>query len=142
MNSNISLFFNNIVSESHAKQIENKLKIIRNKNILNKKVRNLYKWLQIQPDVLKTNSIDEIIVWDDSVWRMGTDIDIIWQKERQTYFPKVEETLEIQGQSLLQCPKCKQYKVDFYTKQTRSADEPETIFARCTIKTCKHRWRS
>ena len=55
MYSNISIYFKNIISESHANEIENKLKIIKNKYVLNKKVRDLYKWLEINPDVLKTN---------------------------------------------------------------------------------------
>ena len=142
MYSNISIYFKNIISESHANEIENKLKIIKNKYVLNKKVRDLYKWLEINPDVLKTNAVEEIIYWDVSVWRMGTEICKQWQKYRKEYFPEVEESLEMKGKSLLKCPKCKKYKVDFYTKQTRSADEPETIFARCTIKSCGHRWRS
>jgi DNA-directed RNA polymerase subunit M/transcription elongation factor TFIIS len=142
MSSNISLYFSNIISEEHAKQIEDILIKIKNKNAVNKKVRNLYKWLSIQPEILSTNTINEVIYWEESVWRMGTDINNIWQDERRKHFPEEEEEMNIEGQSLLQCPKCKQYKVDFYTKQTRSADEPETIFANCTIKSCGHRWRS
>jgi transcription elongation factor S-II len=41
--------------------------------------------------------------------------------------------------SLIQCRKCKQHKVTYTTLQTRSADEPETVFASCTI--CRHRFR-
>jgi DNA-directed RNA polymerase subunit M len=37
------------------------------------------------------------------------------------------------------CQKCKNQEAYFWTKQTRSADEAETKFFRCTK--CKHTWR-
>uniref|UniRef100_A0A6B2LTI0 DNA-directed RNA polymerase subunit n=1 Tax=Arcella intermedia TaxID=1963864 RepID=A0A6B2LTI0_9EUKA len=37
------------------------------------------------------------------------------------------------------CPECRHNVVRFYTKQIRSADEPETIFYTCTK--CFHKWR-
>lgn len=39
----------------------------------------------------------------------------------------------------LECPKCHGFKAKFYEKQTRSADEPMTVFARCML--CGARWR-
>lgn len=39
----------------------------------------------------------------------------------------------------LECPKCHGFKARYYEKQTRSADEPMTIFARCVL--CGFRWR-
>ncbi len=37
------------------------------------------------------------------------------------------------------CPKCKNKEAYFWTLQTRSSDEAETKFYRCTK--CKHTWR-
>jgi transcription factor S len=37
------------------------------------------------------------------------------------------------------CPKCKNQEAYFWTSQTRSGDEAETRFFRCTK--CKHTWR-
>ena len=37
------------------------------------------------------------------------------------------------------CPKCKNTEAYFWTSQTRSGDEAETRFFRCTK--CKHTWR-
>jgi len=37
------------------------------------------------------------------------------------------------------CPKCKNKEAYFWTSQTRSSDESETKFYRCTK--CKHTWR-
>ena len=38
-----------------------------------------------------------------------------------------------------QCPKCPNQEAYFWTSQTRSGDEAETRFFRCTK--CKHTWR-
>mmetsp|Transcript_15417 Transcript_15417/g.51739 ORF Transcript_15417/g.51739 Transcript_15417/m.51739 type:complete len:292 (-) Transcript_15417:64-939(-) len=40
---------------------------------------------------------------------------------------------------MFQCRKCKQKRTTFYQKQTRSADEPMTVFITC--KNCGHEWR-
>ena len=37
------------------------------------------------------------------------------------------------------CAKCNNSEAFFWTMQTRAADEPETMFYRCTK--CKHTWR-
>ncbi|VVB77712.1 Transcription factor S [uncultured archaeon] len=37
------------------------------------------------------------------------------------------------------CPKCQHKEAYFWTKQTRSGDEAETKFLKCTK--CKHTWR-
>lgn len=39
-----------------------------------------------------------------------------------------------------QCPKCSERKCTYYELQTRSADEPSTIFISCTV--CNFRWRT
>ena len=46
---------------------------------------------------------------------------------------------ETSAPSLLQCSKCKQYTVKTAEYQTRSADEPMTVFCNCT--TCGKRWK-
>jgi len=38
-----------------------------------------------------------------------------------------------------ECESCGHMKVFFWTLQTRAADEPETVFYRCTK--CSHTWR-
>ncbi|KAI6191222.1 DNA-directed RNA polymerase subunit [Aphelenchoides bicaudatus] len=40
-----------------------------------------------------------------------------------------------------QCPKCSNGRAYFMQLQTRSADEPATIFYRCASAECAHRWK-
>ena len=40
---------------------------------------------------------------------------------------------------ILQCPRCRSKKTEYYQRQIRSADEPMTTFARCRI--CDKRWK-
>jgi len=41
---------------------------------------------------------------------------------------------------LFKCGKCRGYKTTFYQMQTRSADEPMTVFVTC--HTCDRRWKT
>src|SRR6056300_1360404 len=41
---------------------------------------------------------------------------------------------------MLRCKRCKSYKTTFYQMQTRSADEPMTVFVTC--HNCDTRWKS
>ena len=40
---------------------------------------------------------------------------------------------------MLQCGKCKSRKTSYYEMQTRAADEPMTVFAKCHM--CGNRWK-
>ena len=40
---------------------------------------------------------------------------------------------------MFKCAKCKTSRTTFYQKQTRSADEPMTVFITC--RNCGHEWR-
>lgn len=46
---------------------------------------------------------------------------------------------EVNPKVEIECPKCKHKEAFFWTKQTRSSDEAETKFYKCTK--CKHTWR-
>ena len=39
------------------------------------------------------------------------------------------------------CPKCEHKRAYFMQIQTRSADEPMTVFYKCCNPVCGHRWR-
>ena len=56
------------------------------------------------------------------------------QQEQDDYILKPFEAEE----GVVQCHKCKSYKVFSVAVQTRAADEPMTTMAQCTI--CKSEW--
>lgn len=62
------------------------------------------------------------------------------------YYDRIKYREVINGRAddvpegLLQCGKCKSKRVAWYQMQTRSADEPMTVFATCAE--CGKRWKS
>ena len=60
--------------------------------------------------------------------KKASTIAVINEKELNTY-PKVQ----------IKCPECKHPEAFFWTLQTRSSDESETKFYKCTK--CEHTWR-
>jgi DNA-directed RNA polymerase subunit M len=62
-------------------------------------------------------------------------------KEKTDSAKKIEvvEPLEINPKIKVTCEKCGNNVAYYWTQQTRSADEPETRFFKCTK--CKHTWR-
>lgn len=50
----------------------------------------------------------------------------------------VHETVE---HEFIRCSKCGGKRLDVHRKQTRSLDEPETVFYSCINKNCMHKWR-
>lgn len=77
----------------------------------------------------------EAVYWNEREFRVWAGVAAPLAPEGAQ---REEEELDARP-SLLACPKCHQHRVDHFTKQTRSADEPETIFAHCLA--CGHRWR-
>ena len=66
-------------------------------------------------------------------------VQVDWERKNRT---AVLASAGIEAkESQLQCPKCKKRQVNYYQKQTRSADEPMTTFANCLSDGCLFRWR-
>ena len=42
---------------------------------------------------------------------------------------------------MFQCPKCKKRETTYYEQQTRSGDEPMTVFISCVAAGCGKQWR-
>lgn len=61
------------------------------------------------------------------------------KKKEKKKIEVVEEKIETHPIISAECPKCKHDKAYSWSKQTRAADEPETIFYKC-VK-CGHQWR-
>lgn len=51
----------------------------------------------------------------------------------------IDDEIETMPTTRAECPKCKNMKAEWWLRQTRGADEPETRFFRCTK--CKFTWR-
>lgn len=66
----------------------------------------------------------------------------VFDKERK----KIEEENDFNvcpyeiSEGVLQCKKCGCKKIFSFTKQTRSMDEPTTVFAMCSNKECNNKW--
>lgn len=60
-------------------------------------------------------------------------------KEMQQFRILQEESAENCADGMYQCGKCHKRKTIFTEMQTRSADEPMTVFLTCLV--CHHRWR-
>ncbi|KAH7578079.1 hypothetical protein JRO89_XS01G0338200 [Xanthoceras sorbifolium] len=60
------------------------------------------------------------------------------KKEIQPIF--TQDSMFEGPQTEVTCPSCKFGKAVYHELQTRSADEPMTIFYMCANKNCKHRW--
>ncbi|KAH9731376.1 DNA-directed RNA polymerase subunit [Citrus sinensis] len=60
------------------------------------------------------------------------------KKEIQPIF--TQDAMMEGPQTEVTCPACKHGKAVYHELQTRSADEPMSIFYMCANKNCKHRW--
>ena len=58
-------------------------------------------------------------------------------KTRSDYYK--QKQLREGSQSIFKCKKCGSQKCDYEQKQTRSADEPMTVFVTCL--NCDNRWK-
>jgi transcription elongation factor S-II len=65
-----------------------------------------------------------------------------WKETIEKHLKKFEyayENKKVATTDQFRCGKCKKRECTFYLMQTRSSDEPETIFIRCV--NCGHQWR-
>ncbi|VDN06902.1 unnamed protein product [Thelazia callipaeda] len=69
---------------------------------------------------------------------------------RSRYYPKLKDLDEVLGGPGAwenaqitdeRCPRCAGERAYFMQLQTRSADEPMTVFYRCANTECAHRWK-
>ncbi|KAE9416114.1 hypothetical protein Angca_004057 [Angiostrongylus cantonensis] len=74
----------------------------------------------------------------------------VTKKVSSRIYPKLKDLEEVLGGPSVwdnaqvtdeRCPNCSHGRAYFMQIQTRSADEPMTIFYRCANVDCAHRWR-
>ena len=100
--------------------------------------RRILEWIDHDPTLKEKYTVKQLLSWDDTILSLGTPLEKRHRLFLEDILPKqtiVDATME----SILQCGKCKQHKVDYFEKQTRSADEPMTLFCHCL--NCGARWR-
>lgn len=87
-----------------------------------------------------SNSLEDVVVAlkNDGLLWMNSSFD----KERK----KVKEENDFNvcpyhiSEGVLKCGKCGCKKIFSFSKQTRSMDEPMTVFALCSNKECNNKW--
>lgn len=60
------------------------------------------------------------------------------ERAKDTNLTEIEKAMQTSS-TMFKCPSCKKRDCSFYEKQTRSADEPMTIF--CTCNKCGRKWK-
>jgi len=78
----------------------------------------------------KTKLLGEKVTLTESMQEAKRDIVVMDKDEGIAELPKTK----------MMCPKCDNVEAYWWMQQTRAADEPPTIFYRCTK--CGYSWRS
>jgi DNA-directed RNA polymerase subunit M/transcription elongation factor TFIIS len=86
--------------------------------------------IEIPEEYVKTVILQNKLGWNHKQFQKHKKI----QQEQDDYILNPFEVEE----GVVQCPKCKSFKVFSVAVQTRSADEPTTTMAQCTQ--CKYKW--
>lgn len=105
-----------------------------------------------RPDII-TEILGMLIAmgWDDT-WTFLNDVDMVtpdvlmWSQESMNEGRKavvrellINRTEEVGVKGVGKCRHCASTEIAYAALQTRSSDEPMTIFARCTM--CQRRWK-
>ncbi len=111
----------------------------------NKTFKSHYKhsFLKIKFNLQRNKSLFDDVMTEKTeiqslVFSHPKELDPEKWKNRGAKHMGIVSKLEVEN-SILQCGKCRLYKVHYYQLQTRSADEPMTTFCTCTH--CNHRWK-
>lgn len=86
--------------------------------------------IEIPEEYVQTVILQNKLGWNHKHFQKHKKI----QQEQDDYILNPFEVEE----GVVQCPKCKSFKVFSVAVQTRSADEPTTTMAQCTQ--CKYKW--
>ena len=90
--------------------------------------------------VIKTASIMELsphALWPEGPWAKTLE-ERIEKTMKKDYVSVILQDPNYKG--IFKCKRCKSHKTTYYEMQTRSADEPMTVFITC--HNCDSRWKS
>ena len=117
---NINIFLNNILSKGDSNQTLNILRFIHYKDLSLKDILNSIK--------------EDNYSFNNNLWEP-------YREEIKKEVNRLQTKVEV-AESYIECPKCKQKKIQFYNVQLRRADEPPTTFNNCMNKNCMYSWRT
>ena len=151
-----------------TKNIQNlkDLKIFKNDDIINNIELNIYNYASKYSNNKKVNFIiyiynhkynnliNDIINNEKLLYDINNNDDInkicylsrlelnpnIWKKRYDKYNTSVESINYISKSNIYTCNNCKKNECNIYQLQTRSADEPMTVFITCI--NCGKKWRN
>jgi DNA-directed RNA polymerase subunit M/transcription elongation factor TFIIS len=95
---------------------------------------------RILDGVVKASSVVDLSpqgLWPDGPWAVMKEM-CISKDMKKEYKSTVLKDPNYKG--IFRCRRCKSYKTTYYEMQTRSADEPMTVFITC--HNCDSRWKS
>ena len=110
------------------------------------KFLELKKCLQFSPDLKKkllNKELKTSMVFDmqpNHMWPGGPYDKRLQASIERSMKKEVSIVNEKDYKGLFKCAKCREYKTTYYEMQTRSADEPMTVFITCHI--CDITWKS
>tara|TARA_B100000768_G_C11239547_1_gene358850 strand:- start:917 stop:1426 length:510 start_codon:yes stop_codon:yes gene_type:complete len=110
------------------------------------KFMELKKCLQFSPDLKKkllNKELKTSMVFDmqpNHMWPGGPYDKRLQASIERSMKKEVSIVNEKDYKGLFKCAKCREYKTTYYEMQTRSADEPMTVFITCHI--CDITWKS
>jgi len=117
---NINIFLSNITSKQDKSTMVNIIRFMYYKDLSLKDILS-----SIKEDTYSFNNL----LWDEQ------------REEIKKEVNRLQTKIEVM-ESYIECPKCKQKKIQFYNVQLRRADEPPTTFNNCMNKDCMYTWRT
>ena len=117
---NINIFLSNITSKQDKSTMVNIIRFMYYKDLSLKDILS-----SIKEDTYSFNNF----LWDEQ------------REEIKKEVNRLQTKIEVM-ESYIECPRCKQKKIQFYNVQLRRADEPPTTFNNCMTKDCMYTWRT
>jgi DNA-directed RNA polymerase subunit M/transcription elongation factor TFIIS len=97
--------------------------------------------LKRNPDIIKTVKAKDIPMLDPiQIWPEGPMANAAFKlRQKELVIESNKARMDEDYEGILKCRKCKSTRTEYTTLQTRSADEPASVFAHCL--SCDTRWK-
>lgn len=144
--------------ETHAKNVEIAIfnwtvrKLSKESSWENEEFRELYKSrffsmkralaesnLKNRIQDKKVRMKDLVVMTPDQLMPEGPYAKALFAKQKKELEMEANKAKDQEYEGIFTCRKCKSKKTTYYQLQTRSADEPMTVYVEC--KNCSNRWK-